>query len=770
MLSYTPSWGEKGRIAVATLMGGEIDESWREYPDESTILIGTQDILMSRALNRGYAMSPRWWPMEFGLLNVDAFWVMDEVQLMGPARTTSAQLQLFAQEAVSNGKHLPSRHTLWMSATLDAAEGERELPPWMKTPELSKRKLRFPAETPNSYDLANEEFRARWDAPKRLMIRFVNQKEDEQPQDTGWTTDSNELRGCIKGEIRSEPNRTVLIFVNRVDRARELCGLLRNDAVEAEILLIHARFRPRDRAASETRLNEPAPPNGRIVVSTQVLEAGVDLDAHALFTEVCPWPSFVQRLGRLNRRGKQEASVAVVIDVPKAAQKEGEAAGDYDKRAWSEARPYDLRDLDVTREHLREIGEGGDVSPKALAKIAAPVSVAGPVLRRFDLDDFFDTDPDLAGGFTDVAPFVRTIDRDTDAYVLWRRLDRLPPDEQPPVHPDELCPVPAYEAEKAFAGHDIWVLTLATRKRKGSSWRRVSADQVRAGDTVMVDISAGCYSRDDGWLGRGHSERRPDAWVDRWETDGKAFRIWSDGGEPSLGSIIDERVNPDSACGEDPRSFARNKRPKCWMELTAHLVEAERHARNLAAALHLDRELADAIATAARWHDVGKALERKLDGKISQPFQLMLLKSGFPEDGDPKPDALYAKSNRIRPGITAGFRHEVASALAYLAQPEACDLVAYLIIAHHSLVRVLPSSWEKSAADANGVRLGDRVPKIVLPDGGGNAFVELEPERFLSSPSAPSWQGRVVRQFDRFGPFGLAYLEALVQVADWRAS
>ena len=37
------------------------------------ILIGTQDMLLSRALNRGYGMSRYRWPMHFGLLNNDAF-------------------------------------------------------------------------------------------------------------------------------------------------------------------------------------------------------------------------------------------------------------------------------------------------------------------------------------------------------------------------------------------------------------------------------------------------------------------------------------------------------------------------------------------------------------------------------------------------------------------------------------------------------------------------------------------------------------------------
>ena len=40
-------------------------------PKRPAILIGTQDMLLSRALNRGYGMSRYRWPMHFGLLNND---------------------------------------------------------------------------------------------------------------------------------------------------------------------------------------------------------------------------------------------------------------------------------------------------------------------------------------------------------------------------------------------------------------------------------------------------------------------------------------------------------------------------------------------------------------------------------------------------------------------------------------------------------------------------------------------------------------------------
>ena len=91
----TQHGGASQRIAVSVLMGGsERDElrDWSLYPERDAILIGTQDMLLSRALNRGYAASRFHWPIDFGLLNNDCLWVFDEPQLMANGVSTSAQL------------------------------------------------------------------------------------------------------------------------------------------------------------------------------------------------------------------------------------------------------------------------------------------------------------------------------------------------------------------------------------------------------------------------------------------------------------------------------------------------------------------------------------------------------------------------------------------------------------------------------------------------------------------------------------------------------
>ncbi len=790
--SYQVAWGPPDKVAVVTLMGGEAADDWVEHPEQPAVIVGTQDMLLSRALNRGFAMAPQRWPVDFGFLNVDTLWVMDEVQLMGPGRTTSVQLQCFwNKSSLAYG----SRRTVWMSATLGSKDGSTEQPSWMQTPERKGAGLSSPPLRPTKKDLEHPEFKRRWTSPKTLLLRLgsgsvkspgtkagrrSHPMSASQPSDSdaGWTVESAELAD----EILKEANggRLVLAFVNQVGRARFLYDRVgARVASGPEVLLLHARMRPRDRKATEDKLDSAPPSTGRIVVTTQVLEAGVDLDADALFTELCPWPSLVQRLGRLNRSGTRPSAEevetgesrpapAIVLDLPVPPRKQGESKKDYEERSRREAAlPYDYDAIEETRRRLQGIAgtHSGSVAPSILTQLPVDLPVDGPVLRGFDLDDLFDTDPDLSGGYTDVSSFVRAADEDVDAYILWRRIeDGLTPDEQVPIHRDELCSVPFYEAQKAFGNRDVWILTLATGKKRGAAWRRASGEDIERGDTVMVDVSAGGYREDTGWTG--DAKDRPNVVVDRWEhDDGIQVRAWVrlDPGGPSFVEEIDHHVVGLRARGEDPRSFSKQ-----WLELDPHLERAEQEARSLATTLRLPTHFTESVATAARWHDVGKALEREVNGAGRQPFQEMLRKAGKPEGGHPVEGVLYAKSNG-RGGQSAGFRHELASLLAFLEANHSDNLAAYLILAHHGKVRVLPEAWEDGdPSDLCGIRDGDRIPPAALPSRSKTAIV-LDPGKLLPSQSGPGWQGRVARVLRDHGPFLLAYLEALIRVADWRA-
>jgi CRISPR-associated endonuclease/helicase Cas3 len=274
-------------VSVHVLMGGEADlGSWAEHPDQDMILIGTQDMLLSRALMRGYGMSRYQWPVHFAFLHNDALWAFDEIQLMGSGLETSAQLEAF-RRALPTGR--PSR-TLWLSATLD--------PKWLATVDFSKA-----ARTLKILELDEADRAAAGsllDAGKRLSNLGLSITANESSKGG----EARYLQALCEAVLqRHRAQGQTLVIINRVGRAQKLFRLIRQARAGRADLLVHARFRPAERRDIERRLREELSVD-RIVIATQAIEAGVDMTSSVLVTELAPWPSLVQRFGRCNRFGE----------------------------------------------------------------------------------------------------------------------------------------------------------------------------------------------------------------------------------------------------------------------------------------------------------------------------------------------------------------------------------------------------------------------------------------------------------------------------------
>lgn len=111
---------------------------------------------------------------------------------------------------------------------------------------------------------------------------------------------------------RQHRGKRVLVVVEEVKRAAEVYRALKEEAGEG-VFLYHGRqaspVRKRVFAEVKARDEEGKP---YILVTTRAIEVGVDLDAEILVTEICPPENLLQRLGRVNRRGKGEGEVYVV--------------------------------------------------------------------------------------------------------------------------------------------------------------------------------------------------------------------------------------------------------------------------------------------------------------------------------------------------------------------------------------------------------------------------------------------------------------------------
>lgn len=671
-------------IAVHALIGGSTSRDWTLRPEDDTVIVGTLDQLVSRALMRGYGVSRYAWPVHFGLLHNDALWVYDEVQLMGEALATSAQLDGFRATFPAAVGPVQS---VWMSATVD--------PSWLATVDR-------PAPTTILQPSAND--RARGLGPRLAACKVVERAEAIDPP-------------TVAGLHRD--GRLTLVVLNTVRSARELyLRLSKLRGLRAELVLLHSRFRPGDRSVNIERLDAPIDRSGpgRIVVSTQVVEAGVDISATTLITEAAPWASLVQRFGRCNRQGEIEDARILWAAPTRPA-------------------PYEQEQIDASIETLAGL-DGQSASPDALDELDAPLTMPPRrfVIRRRDFLGLFDTAPDLSGLDLDIQRFVRDGD-DLTVSIAWRDLgDAAPSDSERDFHREEICPAPIGEVRRS----------IDDKKRAGRAWRfdvleghwtAVTGRDLRPGDRVLVDASFGCYC--------------PSTGFDPAATD----RV-----DP-IAIELDEP--PEAADVDDERGT--------WISIAEHSDGVVGALEDLLARLggRFEESELSSLRIAARFHDWGKA---------HAVFQAAM------HTGDGVPDAqtdvyLAKRVGRAPRYERRGFRHELASVLAYLDLPDVDPLAAYLVASHHGRVRLGARSLpvESRPDDGRGFVLGcwegDELPAADLGGGVETAATVLSLSALeLGCDDGETYTDIALDLLDRLGPYRLACLETILRTADVRRS
>ena len=462
------------------------------------------------------------------------------------------------------------------------------------------------------------------------------------------------------------------------------------------------------------------------MVSTQVLEAGVDLSAALLFTEAAPWPSIVQRAGRCNRDGSQDDARLLWAKPPKDP-------------------PYEEADVSASVAGLRSLA-GEAVTTAGLQSLDVhTLSRITPIIRRRDLIDLFDTTPDLSGNDVDVARFIRD-GGDRTVQVAWRDIgdDNRPLGMSP--RRDELCSVPIAALRHWLKNHGAWRLDHLARDRS-RPWTRCSASELRDGIEIVLDADKGGYDSEIGWNPR----------------SGPVGVI----AQPSSQSALED----DIGVGDEPGSLT-----DAWYPLAQHLADVERECATLLdafGATSLSAEIHRAAIVAGRLHDIGKA---------SPVWQEAALATANEEErASLKDRGPYAKTGNYKPlrCNPRFFRHELASALALMSEGASAlgdhhetDLVIYLVASHHGRVRLsIRRPPEESGVDERlvttlGVAPGDELPEVDL----GESIV---PRSHLTIPTGSGrYERRALKLRDRadLGPFRLAFLEMVVRSADWRAS
>lgn len=818
--------GLDGKLPISTLRGQFVDNrEWLEDPTRPSIVVGTVDMIGSRILFEGYACSRKMRPYHAAMLGNDTLVVLDEAHLVPPFERLLEQIAAGTgfgpRDATAVAVLCPPR-LLCLSATRRAtmrrtvAQGADTNGP--VTPGAAE-----PVETAlftlDASDHDHPVVQQRLGATKRIGIEVVDGKDmlAEVLAERAWHL-----------ATRSGSPVRVVVFSNRRDDAAAAKDHLetkvaRDDAgkkidVRTELFVGARRVRERQLAAevlgSLGFLAGSAPPEENVFLfATSAAEVGVDLDADHMVCDVVPWERMVQRLGRVNRRGQGSADVVVLAHDVDDSQDQNERIA-----ALIELLPS----LDGS------VGPDGGVvhdgSPAALGRLrdehgraVADASTPAPLYPGLDralLDAWSMTSLEAHTGRPEVQPWLRGwIEEEPQTEVVWRCL--FPPQGAPAVSLARFFEAaPPHTSERLESRTDrvmSWLLGRIKRlpgseDELGQEWHVDSTDLVayalnRAGELLRTwtrrdlenitssgakrrfhrELSGAILvvdARLSGLDANGLLDEKM-KWADlvtveseSWmptpttgERPAVPFRVRVVRADPlpagPLQGEIPVTTRPSTSDSGDPnwfetyrlaRALANDESVESWLvvekwrheatseegraagrpqKLDEHQEWAAKEASRIAEGVGLSQSLTHAVVLAATLHDEGKRSDR-----WQRAF-------AAPADGS------YAKTKGpVNVRLLDGYRHELGSLLAAQKDDRVLalddherDLVLHLIAAHHGFSR--PLIRTEGCDDAPPSALTGVAREIAM---------------------------RFFRLQERYGPWGLAWLETLVRAADQIAS
>ncbi len=779
-------------LDVISLRGGIASRPPTD-PARPTVILCTLPMYGSRLLFRGYGSSR--WPVDAAMAGTDSLVLLDEAHLAGHLRTlipALAACSATAREVLGPKRSRPT--VVSLTATGDPAQSK-------------------PFDL-DGEDEAHPVVGQRLDARKPLQVNMANGEV------------ARRLAEAAVALVQKAPAPAAcLAFSNTPKTAREAFQVLCNVLPEAEILLLTGRVREREAARIRARILDPATgmataraadaPRAKhlIVVATQTLEVGADIDAECLVTEACGVRALTQRLGRLNRLGRFPHARATYVHVPPSrSRRVSGSAADID--TWPVYGPEPNTVLDrLLKSRSGSAAETVDLSPRSVASVLGPPlddpGHAPEVLPGLLYEWTKTTTP--PEGEAPVEPYFSGIAASRlSVALLWRAHVPAPGRRLWPRATDrEAIDVPLAEAREALGK-----AVMCRLAPDGVTVEEVSTGDLRPGDRIVVASDTGHMDR-FGW-NPAASYPVPDASLANLGLPLDAVAI-----RRLCGANLSGFVDTALGIAEDDRELDEAERSEAvsdiltilggtpvptgweeaeWTEFIARLrprvleprdevprllveqpgdealndefdelslcpvaVELDHHghavgtrARRVAERIGLPDDLREVVERAAKLHDIGKADER---------FQRWL---------DPRRESgpLLAKSNaprhrweamRVSSGWPRGGRHEDLSARlvrAWLARtpdwgtPLQRDLLVHLVISHHGKGRpMVPPAAGGSTGSVDGV-----VEGVSITADADLAIVDWEqPNRF--------------RQLqDRLGPWGLALLESVVIRADHAVS
>ena len=131
------------------------------------------------------------------------------------------------------------------------------------------------------------------------------------------TTSLQELVSDITERFEQRPEESILIILNTIDCTRTCFEALRDSipAHRANLYFLSTRITPYERKDIIARIKRKDRDNDLpdIIVSTQLIEAGVDISVHTVYRAFAPLDSIIQAAGRANRYAERDEPSEVFL-------------------------------------------------------------------------------------------------------------------------------------------------------------------------------------------------------------------------------------------------------------------------------------------------------------------------------------------------------------------------------------------------------------------------------------------------------------------------
>lgn len=764
------------------------------------IIAATPDMYGSRALFRGYGSTKAARPRETALLTMDTVMVLDEAHMNRQLLHTTQRIAELQKYEADLG--VPTLQVVETTATPSTEDSEST------TLGVDIEAL----DTPNDKELHRRVY-----SHKELVLHPID-KWDGKPGNSPTVNAAvdaimERLAHREAGES-SKKAYTVGCIVNHVRTAISIKeALAKNKALgKDEVQLLVGRMRPYDLKNLQKKHDKLFTTKGdksvKVVVATQTLEVGIDVDFADLVTELAPASSLAQRFGRVNRLGHRTDSKVVVIEP---------ASSDLVKK---DAPPYKAVDLSNAYAWLEALNGAENPSVNPAAMVKNPPVQSSPErllyqrpewpdlleLSRTDENPYDEPDLDLwlhdsldaetaMGGV-----IVRdNLPSNTSAAMEILKTSYFAPSDREtfPANLKILQEILDYQDE-----HGVKPRKFLYRQGEISLWQDAdhgaeSSQSLAPGDVLLLDMGSVPFTNqgiavtqrelpskkdelkavpflDDAELYvaelyvyekcadrekhfreyLGLSPEEAAELLDSQSTDGKKMiaselSTEAEGGQEVIAWYA-EVTGKESVEGSD---IAQELVLAAPVLLDDHQNDVAERTRQLAENLGLAPEFSEALELAAKYHDEGKRDLRFQQMLGADPDAEALAKSGHRSVAE-------AYRARSRSALPRGWRHEQLSALMVAASPEKVgehrDLVLRIIGCSHGHGRF------SFAHDA-----GFLLKEGYLPEGTDYEALKEQATRLFN---VGYWDNLMEQTSRTYGPYATAYLEAVERAADAQIS